>query len=150
MATTSPAMQKLLLLKSRIPFFKGLTNQNIIEVIENVRIITYNKGDVLFVEGSKSDKDIFFLLKGSVDVTKATPSGEIKLTTLSDPGIFGEMRAITNEPRSTSIIAGEEGVLVISFNIKEKQDLGKALFYKNIIEELSKKLIAMNEFKSKQ
>lgn len=145
---TSPAMQKLLLLKSKISFFSGLTNQDIIELIENVKIEQYKSGDKLVKEGCTSNNNIYFLLKGSVDVIKNTSHGVVKVAVLSDPGVFGEMRALTGEARSTSIVAGKDGVLVISFTKKDSRDLGKALFYKNIINELSIKIKKMNEEKN--
>ena len=49
------------------------------------------------------------------------------------------------KPRSTTVKTLDNGALLLIFNLKLRQDSGKALFYKNIIDELSKKIIAMNE-----
>lgn len=144
---STTAMDKLLLLKSRIPFFSGLTNQNIIEFIENVRIVQFNSNEIIFEENDESNKDIYYLLSGSLDILKkdSFTLEERKITIIEQPTLFGEMRAITNKPRSTTVKTSDDGALVLIFSLKLSQDSGKALFYKNIIDELSKKIIHMNE-----
>ena len=142
----NPAMEKLLLLKSKIPFFSGLTNQNIMELIENVRIVQFKENEIIFEENSSSNNDIYYLLTGSLDVIKRDSHGNNRLiTTIKKPTLFGEMRAITGKPRTTTITTIEKGALVIIFSLKATKDSGKALFYKNIIDELSKKIVDMNE-----
>lgn len=144
---TSTAMEKLLLLKSRIPFFSGLTNQNIIEFIENVRIVQFNSNEIIFEENDESNKDVYYLLSGSLNILKkdSFSNEQKKITIIEKPTLFGEMRAVTNKPRSTTVKTSNDGALVLIFSLKLTQDSGKALFYKNIINELSKKIIAMNE-----
>ncbi|PLY11210.1 MAG: hypothetical protein C0626_01170 [Arcobacter sp.] len=144
---TPTAMDKLLLLKSRIPFFSGLSNQNIVEFIENVRIVQFKPNEIIFEEGGILNKDIYYLLSGSLDILKKDEhtNREKKITTIERQTLFGEMRAVTNKPRSTTVKTSNDGALVIIFNLKVTQDSGKALFYKNIIDELSKKIVAMNE-----
>lgn len=141
------AMDKLLLLKSRIPFFSGLSNQNIVEFIENVRIVQFKSNEIIFEENDESNKDIYYLLSGSLDILKKDilSKEERKITIIEKPTLFGEMRAVTNKPRSTTVKTSNDGTLVLIFSLKSSQDSGKALFYKNIINELSKKIIAMNE-----
>lgn len=61
----------------------------------------YEDGDVIIREGNK-DIDFFKLIRGALTVVK---SGK-KIAELTEPGeYFGEMAAISGEPRSASIIA---------------------------------------------
>ncbi|WP_419764985.1 MAG: cyclic nucleotide-binding domain-containing protein [Arcobacter sp.] len=144
---TSTAMDKLLLLKSKISFFSGLTNQNIVELIDNVRIVQFKPNELIFEEGDASNKDIYYLLSGSLDILKKDLQNykERKITIIEEPTLFGEMRAITGKDRTTTIKTSNDGALVLIFTLKVTQDSGKALFYKNIIDELSKKIVHMNE-----
>jgi CRP-like cAMP-binding protein len=144
---TTTAMDKLLLLKSRIPFFSGLTNQNIVELIENVRIVQFKPSELIFEEGDTSNKDIYYLLSGSLDILKKDSQNdkEKKITIMKEPTLFGEMRAITGKNRTTTIKTSKDGALVLIFTLKVTQDSGKALFYRNVIDELSKKIVNMNE-----
>lgn len=141
----NPAMKKLLILKDQISYFDGLSNSEIEDLVENIKIIQYSKGTCLVSEGSGLNNDMFFLLNGSVDIVKTNNDKEIKLASMDNPGVFGEMGALTREPRSTSIIAGRKGALVLAFSLKNTEDRGKTLFYKNIINELSKKIVDMNQ-----
>ena len=61
----------------------------------------YEDGDMIIREGNK-DIDFFELIRGSLTVVK----GGKKIAELTEPGeYFGEMAAISGEPRSASVIA---------------------------------------------
>jgi type IV pilus assembly protein PilB len=61
----------------------------------------YEDGDMIIREGN-SDIDFFKLIRGSLTVVK----GGKKIAELTEPGeYFGEMAAISGEPRSASVIS---------------------------------------------
>ena len=67
----------------------------------NPDIEEYEDGDVIIQEGNQ-DKDFFKLIRGRVAVLK---SGK-KIAEITEPGeYFGEMAAISNEPRFATIVS---------------------------------------------
>jgi serine/threonine protein kinase len=67
------------------------------------------KEQVLFYEDDQS-RDCYLLLSGSVDVLKAGR----RIATISKPGSFlGEMSPLRGEPRSATVLAAEQTVLLV-------------------------------------
>lgn len=76
---------------------------------------TYGAGDVIFNEGDKGTE--FFVIRSG---TVAVRSGNRTLQTLGTGEVFGEMALIDNEPRSATVIAETDCVVV---PVGEKQFL---------------------------
>ena len=67
----------------------------------NPDVEEYDDGDLIIREGNK-DTDFFRLIRGALTVVK----GGKKIAELTEPGeYFGEMAAISGEPRSASIVS---------------------------------------------
>jgi len=151
MAITNPALAKLLQMRSKITFFKGLTEDEISDLIFNIRFQKFEHGEKLFEQGDIKSKEIYYLLKGSLNlfITHNDEDKQIKVATLDTPTLFGEMRAFIEEPRTATAIAGEDGAILITFLLKESKEtqapVAFAKFYKNVIQELSKKIMEMND-----
>jgi len=151
MAVTNPALAKLLQIRSRITFFKGLTEDEISDLIFNIRFQRFEPGEVLFKEGDTKTKEIYFLMNGTVDLTlfSKETNKDIFLATIDKPTLFGEMRSFIGEPRTATATAGPAGTILITFLIKESKETQSPIafskFYKNVIQALSKKIMAMNE-----
>ena len=151
MAITNPALAKLLQMRSKITFFKGLTEDEISDLIFNIRFQKFEQGEKLFEQGDTKSKEIYYLLKGSLDlyVTLKDTNEQMKVATLDTPTLFGEMRAFIGEPRTATAIAGEGGVILITFLLKESKEtqapVAFAKFYKKVIQALSKKIMEMND-----
>ena len=94
---------------------------------------------------------MFIVLSGKVDVLKKNREGrEVKLATLSPGAIFGEMTLVNVEPRSATVSAVEEAVVVILKNsalsdifMQDRELLIVILI--NIARILSKRLREANE-----
>jgi len=73
----------------------------------------YNAGDCVFHEGD-SGEDMFVLLSGSLTAEKRQSDGTMRWMFDISPGAFlGEMSIIMNEPRSATITAKEDSVLMV-------------------------------------
>ncbi len=78
-----------------------LTKESLPAYLVNPDMEKYDDSDVLIREGN-TDNDFFELIQGAVIVVK----GGKKITEITQPGAyFGEMAAISGEPRSASIVS---------------------------------------------
>ncbi len=68
--------------------------------------VRFDAGQRLFSQGDAADA-AYVILKGSVDVLREGPGGELPIARLGRDAIVGEMAALTDAPRSASIIATE-------------------------------------------
>ncbi len=64
----------------------------------------YAAGDVIIEEGTKGTS-AYIILTGTVDVTKRAGKGEVKMATLGERQVFGEMGLIEDRPRSATVKA---------------------------------------------
>ncbi|MBF0333315.1 MAG: cyclic nucleotide-binding domain-containing protein, partial [Alphaproteobacteria bacterium] len=62
---------------------------------------TFKPNAIIFREGDDSD-DVFVVVSGRVELSKATPSGSVVLATLGAGDMFGEMGIIEPGPRSAT------------------------------------------------
>ncbi|MFC1580002.1 cyclic nucleotide-binding domain-containing protein [Thermodesulfobacteriota bacterium] len=64
----------------------------------------YSAGDVIIEEGTKGTS-AYIILTGTVDVTKRAGKREVKMATLGEGQVFGEMGLIEDRPRSATVKA---------------------------------------------
>ncbi len=144
MASTNPALDMLLKLRGQITFFKGLTPNEITDLLFNIRFKKFEPNEILFNQGDNKTQEIYYLLKGSVELFV----GEHNVASISKPTLFGEMRSFIGEARTATAKSGTEGSTLITFLIKESHEevspLAFAKLYKNIIKSLSTKIMDMN------
>jgi type IV pilus assembly protein PilB len=105
----------------------------------NPDIEEYEDGDVIIQEGNQ-DKDFFKLIRGRIAVLK---SGK-KIAEITEPGeYFGEMAAISNEPRFATVVSvGRAAVTRYPGDkllelIEKYPDISRKLF-KTLVERLQK------------
>jgi type IV pilus assembly protein PilB len=85
----------------------NITKDALPEYLVNPDVEQYADREAIIREGN-TDKDFFMLVQGSVIVVK----GGKKIAQIVQPGeYFGEMSAITGEPRSASIISYQRSVV---------------------------------------
>jgi len=85
----------------------NITKESLPEYLVNPDVEQYEDREAIIREGN-TDKDFFMLVQGSVIVVK----GGKKIAQIVQPGeYFGEMSAITGEPRSASIISYQRSVI---------------------------------------
>lgn len=143
------AMKMLLALSPKIPFFSILNEKEIKEIISEVMIITYKNRETIFQEGETNRNYIYYLLKGKLNINRkkqVDARSSIRIAIIDKPALFGEMMRLTGEPRSATVEAAEDKTLVLAFKIKEfREQTSIAKFYKNVIIELSDKIVQMNK-----
>jgi len=156
MQITNPALKQLLKLKRGVEFFKNLTDTEIAEILFNIRFRKFAPNEIIFKEGSKDNKELYFLIQGSVniDILNHETLKQVTVATLNKAMLFGEMRALIGEPRTATAKAGADGAILITFNIKESNEelspLAFAKFYKNVSTILANKIMAMNKTLNKK
>lgn len=141
------ALKILLSISSKIPFFEGLREQEIVKLITDVKVLTYKNKQTIFTEGESSRDYIFYLLRGQLAISKNSlaSGGKIRLATVTEPSLFGEMMRLTGEPRSATVESEDDNTLVLAFKILEFKEMTPvSKFYKNVIKELSNKINNMN------
>ncbi len=124
----------------KIPFFRGLSFNQIRQVLQAGQLKSYQEGNVLCYNGDKS-REIFILLAGELVVK----DDDVELARIKPVEIVGEMGMITNEPRCASIEVVADATLMVigkmQFDVLLKNDIDMAVkIYKNMIDSLSQKL----------
>ena len=149
--TENAAMQQLIKVRKSVKFFENLSAEEIADIVYNIRFRKYNSTEVLFKEGARDNKEMFFLLQGSIEifVLNRDTLKQMHITTLDKPMLFGEMRTLIGEPRTATAKAGADGAILLSFNIKESNEeltpVAFAKFYKNVSGILANKVMEMNK-----
>ena len=148
-AHLTQAQKSLLQIKSRFELFKSLTDDDVIAIMDDIVVSQYQKGEKVFTVGT-TEKDMYFIVRGEVSVFVG-PGGDIKVATLKKAQFFGEMAYIMNEPRTATIKATSDIVLLLSFSVNTKVAKGVEgaymKFYHNINKMLAQKLVMENRKK---
>lgn len=71
----------------------------------------FTAGDIIYREGAPSDC-VYFIDEGEVEVRRAVPGGAVTLGRLGKGEILGEMGVVCRQPRSASVVAVSDAVLV--------------------------------------
>lgn len=134
----------------KIVLFKGLTSDQISQLVKVAKSENFKAGEIVFKEGEKGDR-LFIILSGSVRISKEIPgSGEEALAVLKPGDFFGEMSLIDDVERSADAIANEPSTLLsIDRNSFDSiLFLNKEMAYTilwNFVKTLSKRLRDTNE-----
>lgn len=92
--------------------FNQFTDGAIDFLLNNSTTRTIKKGDHLIIQGDSS-RDVFFLIRGSVDVTVKEKTGRNKhIATLGANTVIGEMAILQECKRSANVTAAEDIVYI--------------------------------------
>jgi hypothetical protein len=92
---------------AKIPMFRYLAYNELLKVFAEMTQVPVPKGETIIEEGSEGD-DMFVVVGGKVKVH----SGDTFIAALETGDHFGEMSLVDKAPRSASITAVEETVLL--------------------------------------
>ena len=146
--------QILLKIKSKFHFLSGLSNGEILQVVQNVKILSYDRGELIFEQG-QTGEEVYFIISGKVvisistekDMVKQKIAKRVNIAVLPSMTIFGEMGPITKELRSARATAADKTSLLsfqIRSNVNESTLKAFNKLNQNFIEILAKKLIDTN------
>lgn len=87
------------------PFFAELRSKNASDLIALTEVTLFDKGDIIFDEGSSSD-GLYLLLEGKVAFIKAIPGNKHRIISYAEEGgFFGEIGIFTGANRSLGATA---------------------------------------------
>jgi len=110
-------MKKIKLLQS-VALFWDLKEEELGYISEKMVARKYESGNYIFMEESDGEQ-CFFVVKGSVKVTRLSKEGrEVILAMLNQGDFFGEMSLLDGESRSANVIALEK-TEVLTLNRKD-------------------------------
>jgi len=96
----------------KLSLFSGLNEEELSNVTEALKIVHIKKGETIFKEGDNGE-DLFILLSGAMSAYGTQSDGTLrKLFDVKLGDFFGEMSIIAREPRSATITAIENSVLI--------------------------------------
>jgi hypothetical protein len=105
-----PAMlstfEKILFLKS-VDLFQRLSNDDLAYLAQIALEVSFDRGDEIILEGEIGDA-LYILVEGSVEVCKGT----MQLAILREKEPFGEMGILDSEPRSATVRALDDLLLL--------------------------------------
>ena len=93
------------------PMFDDLEPKEIMEIIHIVETIKFEPGDIIFSEGDAGD-GWYALYSGEVEVLKKSNGGDKNIKALEPGSCFGEMAVLDGLPRSATIRAKKDTVLL--------------------------------------
>jgi CRP-like cAMP-binding protein len=99
-------VEKVLFLKS-IDLFRALPSEELAQIAEIAEEQPMSAGDLVFAEGEPGDA-LYLIVEGKVKVQK----GDKELARLQIRDVFGEMAVLDSEPRSASVTALEDSVVL--------------------------------------
>ena len=105
MSVTNP-MTRLPALR-RVPIFQGLTKEALFDVARRTREVAYPSGSVLVREGDPGNS-LGIIVDGSVEVR----TGERVIARMGEGDFFGEIALLDGAPRTASVIAVGDVVLL--------------------------------------
>jgi CRP-like cAMP-binding protein len=129
-----------------VEVFKGLTQQELLSLLETTDKCNFSAGETIVKQGSVG-AFLYVIIEGGVTVTKSTPHvPSIELARLEPGSSFGEMSLVDHELRSASVVARRDCTLL---RLKEtdcwSQPIVSAKIFRNIARILSSRLRNMDE-----
>ncbi len=99
--------------------FRGLSEEEIVDIIAKSKIREYEKGEMVFSELDKPE-DLLLLISGELTVAKDTFNGKrLIITTIVEPGdMFGEVYPFIGIPQYDMYVEAEKKSKVISVGVE--------------------------------
>jgi CRP-like cAMP-binding protein len=98
----------------RLPGFKNIRQLFVRPVSVMQKEWRFSEGHMLFEQGEEG-KVFYLIRKGKVDIIKTLDTGEkVRMVTLSEGDIFGEMAIVGNQPRLATAVCRTECLLAVA------------------------------------
>lgn len=126
--------------------FNQFSDEAIEFLLRNAKKKTMKKGETLILQGTSS-RDVFFLVRGSVNVNVREKTGRTKhIVTLGSNVVLGEMAILDQQKRTANVVAAEE-IVYLEFNEQVFTDLMSMDQFKSDFDKL-KNRIEISQFVS--
>jgi hypothetical protein len=86
------------------PLFRHFSVDEMVAVIQGLKLMSFEKGKVIIRQGEKGDS-LYMLTAGSVRAFVKKDGKQVKLGDLEEGAFFGEVSILTGKPRSATIVA---------------------------------------------
>lgn len=96
---------------ARLPFFAGIEPQALNDVAALFATETRKEGEAVVTEGEEGNK-FYMIVRGKFEVTRRTQDGRQRLAVLQDGDHFGEIALLHNVPRTATVTALAQSVLL--------------------------------------
>jgi CRP-like cAMP-binding protein len=85
------------------PLFVGFSEDELLAVIRELRLLTFEAGDIVVTEGEPGES-VFILAVGAVKVFTRDPGGRsVAIASLKEGGFFGEISALSGRSRTATV-----------------------------------------------
>lgn len=141
-AFTFQDLQRIMFkLIDRVPVFAELSQQELIDLLANAEKCTFAPGDCILNEGS-TGHFMYVITEGAASVAKKDAGGKAnELAVLGAGDSFGEMSLVDKDPRSASVTATADCVLIrIPESACWKNPVVSAKIFRNVSRILSRRL----------
>lgn len=106
------SLQQRIAILSQSPLFGNLSGEQLADISALTRCIRFAEGEQIVVENEEGDT-LYQIVSGQVAVIKTMAEGDHReVARLEAPSIFGEMSVFNEEPRSATVRALEQCVLL--------------------------------------
>lgn len=96
-----------------IPLLDGIDSQTKLFLEKKMRLVPYSKNSTVVMDGDDSH-DLFFLIKGGLNVLSINAKGEfVLLATVLEGEHFGELSVLGEAPRSATVKASSNSLVAI-------------------------------------
>lgn len=132
-------------LLDRVPVFRGMTGEELLQILEAAEKCTFADGETIVREGS-TGAWLYVIIEGRASVRKSASGKQTELAELGVGDSFGEMSLVDQALRSASVVALTPCVLLrLSRQACDKHPGGSAKIYRNIAQILSQRLRDMDD-----
>lgn len=97
---------------AEFPLFQGFTVQGAHRLLERGEVKEYAAGEVIFKEGDPPTS-VMVVLAGKIQVFVEREGEDIILTDVHPGGVLGELAVLCGMPRSASLRASEQAVVLL-------------------------------------
>ena len=136
-------LRRLIDSRASISFFNDMIPEEIKHIVKDAEFIKYDKREAIILQNTDS-KEIYFVISGKC---KVLVNDKI-VGKIEENQIFGEFSSILKEKRNATVETLEETTVLrfnFAFELFKKDPYAFTMLYKNIIDELIKKIIFSNK-----